>query len=132
MMANNILTTIVAQGIWDPSSIVRMFSGDSLFLVLVVLGVCVLAAIACVAKWKWFSKPARAIDDPRSLFIELCRAHGVSRTDQRLMEKLAESVQLANDTEIFLRPDVFENGEIAHKLGVPQQAFSELRKKLFS
>lgn len=131
MIATISLATILAQGIWDSLSVARMLRGVSSSPSLVVIGILALAIIAYCVKWKCFSKPGRAIDDPKGLFIELCRAHGICRSDQRRLEKLAEAGQLAGHAEIFLRPELFENAEILQKLGSPQE-LAAIRLKLFS
>ena len=77
----------------------------------VIVGIVVFGAIATICA-KVFSKPDRhyGYNEPRALFGELCRAHGLRWKQRRVLKQLAREHKLSNADEIFLRPDLFGGG----------------------
>jgi len=78
----------------------------------------------------------------RYVFNELCRAHGLSRKERRLLLAYAQNLGLKNRAAVFVRPSLFEDASqknirkgIARSLSLNIQALGSLtaglRTKLF-
>ncbi len=78
----------------------------------------------------------------RYVFNELCRAHGLSRKERRLLLGYAQNLGLKNRVAVFVRPSLFEEAAqknvrrgIAQKLNLNVEALglldAGLRTKLF-
>ena len=71
-------------------------------------------------------------NNPRGLFRELCRAHGLSLTHRRLLDQLASYQQLADPARLFLEPERFEPARLGPVLEPHQARFAALRDRLFA
>jgi hypothetical protein len=79
----------------------------------------------------------------KRVFNELCRAHGLTRKERRLLLAYAQNLALKNRAAVFVRPSLFEDPAhrtergkgIAQKLNLNLDAFGALnaglRNKLF-
>ena len=70
-------------------------------------------------------------NDPCKLFRELCLAHNLSSTDQRLLRKLGDASNLQHPADVFLTPSVFEQSNLPPALQPQQRAVQSLQKRLF-
>jgi hypothetical protein len=78
------------------------------------------------------SKERRAIDNPRALFRELCRAHGLDTRSMRLLADLARCHGLANPALLFVEPERFEPAYVNVKLPARSAELEELASRLFA
>lgn len=113
-------------------------SGIFWILLLVVLGVVLLMLFLRRALQENF------VDrEGRRVFNELCRAHGLSRKERRLLLGYAQNLGLKNRAAVFVRPSLFDQAAgrtekdrgIARKLNLNLDAVGALdaglRTKLF-
>lgn len=101
-------------------SAARLETGEMIGLAALVIGAAVLIwGLHWLSKQEenWFRRPS-----PRRLFRELCRTHGLKHGARRRLKKIAAQAQLVNAVEIFLRPDLVEDPDLAEKL------FGDLRQ----
>ncbi len=49
--------------------------------------------------------------NPKGLFVELCKAHGLSRGDAMLLRRIAKSQQVGQPAMLFLDPDRFSEDD---------------------
>ena len=98
-------------------------AGDAGGLALVLLASA--GVVFLLRKWQQNEATKRQIDDPESLFEELCRKRGV-RGLHRLRVKTLAAENGLSPADVFVRPDLFETpGKRA------RPAYRELREKLF-
>jgi hypothetical protein len=69
---------------------------------------------------------------PVHLFQDLCHAHGLSWRQRRLLECLADELELSPRAAVFVRPDLFTPQELPESLQSYRHAFGELRERLFA
>ena len=96
-------------------------------IVLVVFAI-VIAIVVRVRKRNDMSEPC---DDPEKLFRELSMAHELDRGSQKLLRRLANSLQMAQPAEVFLRPACFQAGGIPAALQSETAELEALGKRLF-
>jgi hypothetical protein len=94
-------------------------------IVLAVLGVFVLQRYAPNR-----DRPGR-FDDPRQLFRELCRAHGLGRASRRLLKRLAAWRGLSDPALVFVMPECFDTDALPPELGNAAHELAQLRTRLF-
>jgi len=70
-------------------------------------------------------------NDPRKLFMELCKAHHLDWPTRRLLHRLALSHELAQPAEVFLKPALFETGQLPPHLMKDATRLAALRQRLF-
>jgi hypothetical protein len=68
-------------------------------------------------------------DSPKSLFLELCRAHKLSRSERTVLLQIAEKSKLQNPAMIFVDPSVLRI--LSRSNGSNSELFSDLAGKLF-
>jgi hypothetical protein len=75
---------------------------------LIVLGGMVaLAAVGwLLASW-YARRETRVVNSSRRLFRELCRAHGLNRSNRELLEDIADWHELADPVQLFFEPRRF-------------------------
>jgi len=94
-------------------------------LALLAMGVAIVVAIV---KRNDMSQPC---DDPKKLFRELCRAHGLDFASRRLLYRLATAHQLAQPAEVFLTPAMFQADQLPPQLRAQAGQLQRLRQRLF-
>lgn len=80
-------------------------TGNLIFAVTVVVGVT--TSVWLLSRWLRI-REERGFNNPRALFRELCQAHGLERTDRRLLKSLARAHRLDHPSRLFLEPDRFD------------------------
>ncbi|TWU27321.1 hypothetical protein [Bythopirellula polymerisocia] len=73
----------------------------------------------------------RPCTDSQKLFRELCLAHDLDRSAQKLLGQLAEAFHLAQPSEVFVRPRVFSPEQLPEHLQDEAARIAELRQRLF-
>ena len=74
----------------------------------------------------------QAVHRPRSLFRELCRAHGFSFSQRRLLWKLARDQNLAHPARMFLEPARWSKSRMPEKLTARYDELLALRDRVFA
>lgn len=69
---------------------------------------------------------------PKRLFRELCRAHHLKRSDEKLLRQLAHEWQLNQPAELFVRPDCFCIGDSPDELIDETGRIAPLGRELFA
>jgi hypothetical protein len=96
-----------------------------------VLGVAALAGAVWLTRWVIRRAPAAPAHDPNRLFAGLCQAHGLNRSDRRMLRRLARSRGLADPARLFVEPQFFEVPSSDPTLGSQAGCLNELRQRLF-
>jgi hypothetical protein len=99
------------------------------------LAFALLALVACVLMSFWLSRVARFYFErrrhsPAQLFVELCRAHGLSRAERRMLDRLAAAHGLKHAAEIFLDESRFDLKD--ETFTAQRHAVLALRRRLFA
>ena len=103
-------------------------SSRNWYLVLAVVGIAVFGA--GLYFWDKHRKSSGSgSDHPKSLFLELCSAHGLSRGERALLRDAAEQQGIAQPGLAFVDPRILE--ATASAAGEDAAAFGELRQRLF-
>lgn len=74
----------------------------------------------------------RRYNSPPALFRALCRAHGLSRGNRRLLKQLARHQQLADPARLFLEPERFDTPNLGPALKAQRARLQAIREQLFS
>ncbi len=97
-----------------------------------ILGLAVLAIgiaiAAAIVKRNDMSQPC---NDPKKLFRELCRAHGLDFSSRRLLHQLASAYQLHQPAEVFLTPSAFQADRLPPQLQAQAGRLQQLHDRLF-
>jgi hypothetical protein len=97
-----------------------------------LLGIAVVCAIiAAVVAYIKHNDLSQPCDNPNKLFRELSRAHGLDRSSQRLLRRLASYAGLSQPAMVFLTPTVFDEDQIPDELYEEEERLSELHDWLF-
>jgi hypothetical protein len=108
------------------------FSFQENWFVLVVIGGIVALAIG-LYYWdkyrKQFIRRANSEGSPKSLFLDLCNLHELTRAQCALVRHAGEVKQLADPTLTFLDPDILR--QLGRGNGGDSAAYAELQVKLF-
>ncbi|HEY2411607.1 MAG TPA: hypothetical protein VGI40_05170 [Pirellulaceae bacterium] len=92
-----------------------------------------LAIIVCL--WtitKYFSaQRERNSNSPWQLFIDLCKAHKLSRRERRLLQRLAGQHPLDQPAMLFVEPSWFSADKIGPNCGCHFDELFRLRNRLF-
>jgi len=96
-----------------------------------------IAAVAAIIQfwlalvyWDRYRKqPVRQEDRPKSLFLELCRAHKLSRAERGLLSSIVDAKHLKQPAIVFVDPGVL--GDPAGSSAPETRACAELAGKLF-
>ncbi|MEM9186505.1 MAG: hypothetical protein AAGB00_08435 [Planctomycetota bacterium] len=79
------------------------------------------------SNWReWSTRP-----NPKRLFQELCRCHGLSRRHRAVLLRLAEAEGLQQPAEVFLLPDLFDLEDLPPELAQDASAMEHLGVLLF-
>ncbi|HEY5315118.1 MAG TPA: hypothetical protein VIK18_21480 [Pirellulales bacterium] len=95
-----------------------------------------LLIIVAVAAWALSRLTRRGGDQPhhhnaRSLFCELCRAHGIDRAGRSLLQKMAQSLDLS-PAQLFLEPDRWQPEALDPLLAPYHEECRALYARLFA
>jgi hypothetical protein len=107
--------------------------GISTNQLIVIVAIVVFASVAAIL-WRVLKRRASrtfSSDSPSSLFRELCAAHGIKRTDRRLLRKLAESRGITNPAILFVEPQCFESQQLPSDLQASARELRALNETLF-
>jgi len=96
-----------------------------LLLVSAVLVVAYTVRAVQACSERWHHSPAR-------LFGELCQAHGLSRSERRLLQRLARSLGLPQAAALFLEPERFEPRHLTPALAPYATQLQAVRQRLFA
>lgn len=95
----------------DLRDVSRGFSSPSHSWSLTIVFVLLLAGIAAIMVWAWYVSRRREkiqrFDSHDHLFLELARAHALSRSDRQLLRMLGHKLAVHPDL-FFVRQDLFE------------------------
>lgn len=107
------------------------FSTGDLWALLGIL--LVAAALVWLLNWLYRRQQARRLsNEPRHLFIDLCRVHRLSRRDCRLLQQLSEEADLPLAAMVFVRPDLFDPQALSTDNEKELAAYERLAAKLFA
>ena len=70
-------------------------------------------------------------DDPRELFVQLCRLHGLDRKDQAFLRSLAERLDIVNVLLLFIEPSFFQHAMSDPDFLPEQRQLQQLHQRLF-
>lgn len=73
-----------------------------------------------------------AFNSPRALFRVLCRAHRLTRSERKLLGKLADEQQLEQPARLFLEPERFEAALRSVELAAYRRDLARLRARVFA
>jgi len=104
--------------------------GDGMTLLLVMTALVV--ALYLLSRYLNRRDGNQSYHSPRSLFRELCGAHGLSFHNRRLLKKLASIQNLADPTLLFLEPERFEESNIAGELRDHKADLLAIRDRIFA
>ncbi len=71
------------------------------------------------------------LNNPQSLFKELCKVHGLGFGERRTLAKLAKVHKLEHPARLFLEPERFDNVSEHPQLAPQAGLIRELRQRLF-
>ena len=75
---------------------------------------------------------SRRVNNPRKLFRELCKAHGLKFFQRRLLKQVARWQRLARPAKLFLEPERLEPRNLSPRLRARQDELAVIGKKLFA
>src|SRR5262249_46353347 len=105
-------------------------TNDLIVTLIVVFGL--IAAAGWVGWQRLQQYRGRGIHHPRQLFVSLCRAHGLDRSQQRLLYDLAQARQLPHPSIVFLQPELFDSAKLGPYFEPHRAALQILRQQLFA
>ncbi len=120
-----------------PQELGRRFRGpDSQFGLgdLAGLLLFVVAAAALVWLLRWLLQRQSGIHryyHPRRLFLQLCRAHGLSSQERKLLWQLAQFLQLEHPATLFLLAELWEPAELGEDWAPWAETLQRLRTRIF-
>ncbi len=120
-----------------PQELGRRFRGpESQFDWGDLLGLLLFVAVAAVLVWllRWLLQRQNGVHrfyHPRRLFLQLCRAHGLSGQDRKLLWQLAQFLQLEHPATLFLLAELWEEEALGESWAPWSEAIRRLRERLF-
>ena len=120
-----------------PQELGRRFRGpESQFGWDDLLGLLLFLAVAAGLGWllRWLLQRQNGIHrfyHPRRLFRELCRAHGLSRPQGKVLWQLAQYLQLEHPATLFLLRELWEPQRLGPEWSPWTETLQELRERLF-
>ena len=107
------------------------------FLAVSRLGALAAGLAAGVAMFWWYSRrhqPTKEhpLHSPQQLFAELCRAHRLSASQERLLEWVVGERQLAQPAMVFLDPLLLEQAMAKSDTPSVRKRLADLRSRLFA
>ena len=83
-----------------------------------------------LAYWdKWRKQSIRNGDSPKTLFLELCLAHKLNRSERSLLLKAVEARRLGQAALVFVDPTIL--GKLAAAKSTDAGGYKRLAKRLF-
>ena len=96
------------------------------------------AMVAAVALFVWILRKTaarrtrvRGYDNPRKLFVSLCRTHALDRSQRRLLNRLAARQGLDSPAILFVSPERFRGPGLVGLSPRGQQRLASLHERLF-
>jgi len=100
-----------------------------------VMAMCVLLAAVIAGGWiasRLFKvRERRKTNNPRTLFRELCRAHGLSSSERNLLLRLASQQAQYHPARIFVEPQLFDLNQLPPAAAGDVDEVKRLRERLF-
>jgi hypothetical protein len=92
-----------------------------------------LAALTAVgvAVRRYRSAPQRRVDNPKSLFRDLCWAHDLTRREISLLRSLADHWRLTTPSLLFIQPSHFDTAKLGPSWEPYATRIVDLRDRLF-
>jgi hypothetical protein len=103
-------------------------SQDMLILSTVVT---VLAVSIWLLSRIFYGREPRALNSPRALFRELCRAHRLDSSSKRLLFDLARVHNLDHPARLFIEPERFAEPNLGPQLNSRRDELRALAERLF-
>lgn len=93
-----------------------------------------LAIIVClwVMKMYFSAQRQRNTNSPRQLFLDLCKAHELSRHERSLLRRLAQQHQLDQPSLLFVEPSWFSAEKTLPAWGRRFDELDQLRQRIFA
>jgi hypothetical protein len=85
-------------------------------------------AIWVIVKRRWLEWKSSSAS---ALFNDICRAHGLTMPERRLLWNLAVSQKLPEPASLFLKPECFEIGRMTVEMRSHAEEFRQLRDRIF-
>jgi hypothetical protein len=101
------------------------------FLILVGIIVFAVGIAWFVARYLEFREKRNA-DSPQALFAELCRAHALDWSNQRLLRSLASAHRMSVPALLFVEPERFNLETLGNSFEDRSEQVTALRSKLFA
>lgn len=98
----------------------------------ILLAIAAVIGIAIFAKMKLDEFKKLMPAQRRQLFYELCKAHGLSRQEVKLLVGLARVHQLENWALLFVQPERFDSAKLGTLHVETVQAYVSIRDRLFA
>ncbi len=98
-----------------------------LLIVLAVIGVATALGVL-IYKRRDYSLPC---DNPHKLFRQLCAAHKLSFTNQRLLLRLATALAMPQPATLFVTPSAFASNDLPPQFRKQAQRIEALGQRLF-
>jgi hypothetical protein len=96
----------------------------------IVVGVLVVMAV--VAHIVARRDKGELFNSPWSLFRALCHAHGLKRSERRLLRQIARYQRLGQPAQLFLEPECYNPVNLSPALRSQQAAIDRLRDQILS
>jgi len=125
------LLPIIARGMFDSVSRSASRGGtlsDNLFLI-TWIGLIIAFWIGLYYFDQWRKSRSAMMGSAKSLFVELCKAHRLTRTERALMLRAAKVYNPAEPAAIFVDPRILSSCATLPKPDGPD--YSLLRQKIF-
>lgn len=91
-----------------------------------------LTAIWVLSRWAAPKERLGSYRSPRALFLALCRAHGLDRSQRRILRRLARLHGMPQPAALFLRPECFVASTLGAELQQQRESVERLHAKLFA
>jgi hypothetical protein len=102
----------------------------------ILYGLLILAGIVggiwLLSRWLGSRDRHRAYDNPRRLFLGLCRAHRLRWSDRWLLWQVAKWQRLRDPARVFLEPERLEKQNLSPALRAQAARLQSLRDRLFA
>lgn len=99
-----------------------------------LLMIAIVLIVLTVLAWlvtKWFNaRQENGYSSPRRLFNELCRAHGLRRSERELLREIAGWHRIGNPVQLFIEAHRFEAAAMLKDLGRSEE-IAAIRQRLF-
>ena len=91
----------------------------------------VATALVAVAVRRYRNAPDRRVDNPKSLFRDLCWAHDLTRREIALLRSLADHWRLTTPSLLFVQPSHFDTAKLGPSWEPYTARIIDLRDRLF-